>query len=154
MTPIWQWFGLLTTIVGTGLALWAALSARTAAQQAREARRAALRISQVFHLSDLLQELEDISDLLVGEEYISVAKRAMRVRGRVVRLKQDTHHSLGELVADLDLARDELEEISRLATEWTGKPENQSGRIQKEVASVYERLSKVLARQQFVGQEE
>lgn len=147
--PNWlQWIGLLATLMATGLTVWAAVSAKRAQLRASEARDAAVQIGDIIQLTDLLQDLEELQGLLVREEFGSLAARANVIRGRIVRFKSRSYNLFTNVAVALDDVRDQLEEVRRVASEWTGKPENQPGRIQRAIALANEKLNEAIAKQQ------
>ena len=145
--PFWQWFGWLATIAGTCLALWAALSAKGAKQQAREAKEAAIRLGRVLELSDLINDLHELDAMIARAEFQAIAAKSGHLLGRVVRFKAETYNLLSATQsADLDRAREQLEQITRAAAkEGTAKDATRIGRIQIGVAEVNECLNRVFA---------
>ena len=146
---LWQWIGLFATILGTGMAFWAALSARSAKQQAMEAKEAAIRVGHVLQLSDLLQDMQELQTMLAREDFDAIGAKTSTLRGRIVRFKRESYNRLEEEdEKQLDRARDHLESITRTAANSQLKKENRTGRIQLAFAEVTEALNHVVAIQQ------
>ena len=143
--PIWQWFGWLATVAGSGLALWAALSAKGAKQQAREAKEAAIRLGRVLELSDLINDLHELQSMISRIDFAAIAAKSSHLRGRVVRFKAETYNLLGKgQAADLDAAREQLEEITTVsASVGKLKDATRIGRIQEAFAVVNECMNRI-----------
>lgn len=145
----WQWFGLFATCLGTVMAIWAALSAKGANQQAREAKDAAIKIGSVLQLSDLLLDMQELQTMLAREDFEAIGAKTSTLRGRIVRFKQESYNRIAaEALEQLDLARDQLQSITQTAANNKLKTENRSGRIQRAFAEVAEALNFVFALQQ------
>ena len=146
---VWQWIGLFATILGMGMAFWAALSARSAKQQAQEAKEAAIRIGHVLQLSDLLLDMQELQTMLAREDYEAIGAKTSTLRGRIVRFKRESYNSLGDDVAEqLDRARSHLKKITQAATNSKLKKQTRTERIQVAFAEVTEALNFVAAIQQ------
>lgn len=145
--PHWlQWCGLLATFAGTALALWAALSAKGAQQQAREARNAAIRLGRVLQLSDLIDDLKELQSMLARSEFHSIAAKAAYLRGRVVRFASEAYNELrGTARAQVDIAREQLRTIAREAVNRRTLDETRVERIQIAFGSALESLNLVFA---------
>jgi hypothetical protein len=149
--PFWlQWVGLIATLLATGLTVWAAMSARRAADAATAARDAVLRQRDTLELSDLLQDLAELYSFLKLGDYDGLSARAGIIQGRIVRHKSLRYNQDTAVAAVLDQAREQLENIRRVAVQWTGKAENQPGRINQAIAVAYTLISEVLATRQDV----
>lgn len=152
---LWQWIGLFATLIGSVLALWAAVSATGAKRQATAARDSATRLGYVLQLSDLVLDMQELQTMLARHDYEAVAAKASHLRGRIVRFKTQAYNSIREDDAqNLDVARDQLEIIGRVASDWRGKPENRPGRIQIAFAAANEALNRVFGFQQLQTQGE
>jgi len=111
-----QWLGLLATFIGLGLTTWAALSAKSARRMAEEARSAAVRAGNELQLLDLIEDVREIEGMVARREFESIAAKANRLRGRIVRFKQQTYNSLPEDGrVTLDASRENLQAIERHA---------------------------------------
>jgi hypothetical protein len=148
----WQWIGLFATILGLaatfGAAVWAALRAKGAEKQSKQARDAAIRLGNVLHLSDLLEDMQELQAMLAREDFDGLAAKAGTIRGRIERFgRQQALYGLStdETAQALDMAKGHLDVIMRAAAQWTGKPENRPGRIRIAVANAYQALTKAFA---------
>lgn len=147
-----QWFGLFATFLGLaatfGAAVWAALRAKGAERQAKEARDAAIRLGSVLHLSDLLEDMQELQAMLAREDFDGLAAKAGTIRGRIERFgRQQSRYGLSteETAQALDMAKGHLSIIIKVAAQWTGKPENRPRKIRIAVANAYEALNHAFA---------
>jgi hypothetical protein len=143
----WQWLGLLATFAGTGLAFWAAISARGARQQARAAKEAAIRLGHVVQLGDLIADMQELQQMLARKDFEAIAAKCATLRGRIVRFKAEMYN-LPEMTerAGLDLARDHLEAIGKVALGRASEA-RRTERIQIAFAYANEALNNLFAAQ-------
>lgn len=145
--PHWlQWVGLLATVLGAGLAFWAALSAKGAKEQATEAKLQAIRLGSVLRLGDLIFDMQELQAMISRKDFHSISAKCSHLRGRVVRFKTESYNLLSEsAAADLDLVREQLEAIGRVAATGKGLDENRLGRIQLAFGHANESINRVFA---------
>ena len=152
--PPWaQWLGLLATITGALLALWAGLKAKGAREQARAAKEAAVRLGRVAQLGDLIADMRELQEMLARGDLPGVAAKCQHLRGRVVRFKAEAYTELREEERqNLDLARRHLEEIGEVAAVGRGKESGRIGRIQLAYGKANEALNRVFAMHRLTAQ--
>jgi hypothetical protein len=144
--PIWQWVAFFATIVGTGMAVWAALSAKAARDQAKEARDAAILLGRVLQLSDLVSGMQELQSMLSRSEFVSVAEKSTHLRGRIVRFKQQAYDALNaETREHLDNVRDQLHQITDAAMHPKTADSTKRDAIQQAFAAANESLNRVFA---------
>lgn len=150
-----QWFGLLMTIAGTLLTVWAVVSARGAKQQAREAKEAAIALGRVLQLSDLISDMQELQAMLARKDFDSIAAKCTHLRGRVVRFTHEAYNELSAIEHEsLNLTRAQLEGITRVASVGKGLDENRIGKIQMAFGLANEELHKVFANRRKDAPEE
>lgn len=149
--PNWvQWLGLATTVLGTGLAFWAAPSATRASRIASEARAAAVRIGRTLELSDLLSDMQELHAMLARRDFESITAKASNLRGRVVRFKVQAYTLLlEEYASDLDTARTHLESIESEASSSRTVDATKILRISSAWGHAFEALNRVFGIQQL-----
>ena len=141
-----QWIGLFATIAGTGLALWAALSAKRAKEQATEAKEAAIRLGRILQLSDLINDLHELQTMIARTDFEAIAAKSAHLRGRVVRFKTEGYNELSDReAADLDLAREQLEIMTIAAVKTRAADRGRIGNIQRALAVANESLNRIFA---------
>jgi len=152
----WQWIGLFATFLGTAMAIWAAVSAKGAQRQAKEAKDAAIRTGQLFHVSDLVADMQELQSIINEKNEVLVAAKADMIRGRVGRFLEEWKtsqrpESHGEYM--LGLVRLQLENISKAAVGSRLKPENRWARIQIAFGEANQALQTVAGIQKVEAQE-
>jgi hypothetical protein len=141
-----EWFGLLATVAGTGLSLWAALAARGARQQAREAKEAAIRLGRIVQLADLQQEVSDLQAVLARYDFPLLAALSTRLRGRIARFSAESYTEVGESATDhLRVARDQIFIIGQVAASSRKTDENRAADIQRALGEITASLGAVHA---------
>jgi hypothetical protein len=152
--PNWaQWLGLIATLAGTWLALLAWRSAKRAARDARDAeeqaslaKEAAIRLGRIAQLGDLINDMQELQAMLARKDFAAIASKCGNLRGRIVRFKVEAYTDLGdEESASLDLAREQLEIIGKVAAVGKGTDDNRSGRIQLGYSAANEAINRVFA---------
>ena len=149
--PAWQWINLTFGVVGLLLGVvsaWqstlAARRAKAATLAAREARNAAMQLARHDRLQELQMEFQDLQ-LLVDTPSLLAAK-CHRLRALVVGFKTEAVRILDEYSLErLDIAREQLMDMSKTAFNTTLKAENRLVRLQSAFGEIAEALSIVAA---------
>ena len=149
--PNWaQWLGLLATVAGTVFALWAAISAKGAKQQAIEAKLAAVRLVRTLELSDLISEMQELYALFAQRDFESIYTKAFRLRGRVVRFSTQMRLLLSEEQAtELDAVDKWLQSLTDIATTSKINDNTRIARIRFAVERAHDALNRVSGTQQM-----
>ena len=145
--PYWaQSVGLAASVLGAGIACVAARRAKGAREQAEMAKQAATRLGRVAQLSDLIADMRELDAMLARADFPAIGMKANLLRGRIARFKTEAYTELGgQEREDLDLAREQLQAITKVAVGRTFKDETRKARIPLGYGNAYEALNRVFA---------
>lgn len=131
--PPWaEWAGLIATVVGTLFAFLAAMRAKGARVQANLAKEAAIRLGRIAQIIDMVGDLQELQTMLARQSFGAVADKCARLRGRVVRFKEEAYNDLSVKEAEnLDSAGMQLEIIARVAAEGKDVARKRTESIQR-----------------------
>jgi hypothetical protein len=133
-----QWLGLIATILGAAfgaasvVSAWIAAGRAKGAREAAEgARQAATRAGRIAQLGDLIADMQELQAMLARMDFAAIAGKANLLRGRIVRFKAEGYNDLGEKEREnLDLAREQLQIMARVAATSKATDQSRAGRIQ------------------------
>jgi hypothetical protein len=152
--PNWvQWAGLWSTVVsavfgflGLIASVFAAVKAKGAKEQAAAAREAAVRAARVAELADLISEMQELQIMLARTDFAAIAAKCSHLRGRIARFKNQAYTELGENErAHLDVAREQMQILGRIAAVGKAKDETRTGQIQVAYGVANEALNSAVA---------
>lgn len=151
-----QWIGFVATLAGFFAAGVAAWRANRAAEQAQAAKDAAIQTGQLFHVVDLVGDMQELQSIINEKHEVLVAAKADMIRGRIGRFLEEWKSSpdrddRGE--QKLHVVRLQLENISQEAVGSRRKPKNQWARIQIAFGEANQALQSVAGVQRVVAQE-
>jgi hypothetical protein len=157
-----QLVGLLATFLGTGVgivgvlvACVAARRAKGAREQAELAKRAAIRLGRIAQIGDLIDDMHELQTMVARSAFAAIADKADLLRGRIVRWKTQAYTELIEEEKEsLDLARDQLQFIARVAASDSSGGKARVRRIRAGFGQANEALNTVAGRHAHLAEGE
>ena len=145
--PVWQWVGLIATLVGTALSLAAVVGAWLARGEAKRAVEATQSLVRAFDALDLAHEVEQLEASLAREDFRHVAAQCNRLRGSIVRFVHEnsdprclSQHERNALLA----ASSHSTRITEVAMNSRMKPESKTAQIRVAIGELIENLNIVV----------